>query len=572
MMLGARIGLYSSVDEGEPYAGLTFTALADYSTVQLVEDDSISIPYVYLSYSTDNGKNWTPFSGSSPNISLRKGKSVCFKATEGYTNDTLNSAVSGKIYGLHFAMSGRISASGSVMSLIHEDIPDEFPNTSRGSIFARLFYDCTSLVDAPKLPALTMASSCYKEMFFGCTSLVTAPELPATTLANSCYDSMFKDCTSLENAPELTCSTMYDYCYVSMFEGCTSLVKAPELPATTLAGQCYRLMFSGCTSLTEAPKLHVSTMSRYCYDSMFKDCTSLEVAPDLLISTIAAGCCEYMFDGCSSLNSICVVTPIPEAFRANWMRGVASVGSFKYYGKATRDEYGVPDGWTFSIPEEDLTPVEYLESDGSGKINTGVKFGDGVTALKDIGFDMEVVASVTEDSAYSVRRVFGFGRTAAVGYLFRYNFSGTNHLYSSYATSAGNWPDTDQTAIKTPRTIRLVKDAGSALTYRYLDGASQGSQSTTSTSIMHDGVCAEVFGWQYQSDTSTATEPTQAVGARGFRIYSAKIKNTVTGQEVDLIPMRSNVFGVAVMKDLKTGNVLLSEPVDSLIIGPDVIA
>ena len=34
-------------------------------------------------------------------------------------------------------------------------------------------------------------------MFQGCTSLTQAPELPATTLASYCYYSMFSGCTSL---------------------------------------------------------------------------------------------------------------------------------------------------------------------------------------------------------------------------------------------------------------------------------------------------------------------------------------------------------------------------------------
>ena len=67
------------------------------------------------------------------------------------------------------------------------------------------------------------ADSCYYDMFYGCTSLVQAPELPATTLAGSCY---------------------YD-----MFSGCTSLTQAPELPATTLTASCYYQMFDGCYNL-----------------------------------------------------------------------------------------------------------------------------------------------------------------------------------------------------------------------------------------------------------------------------------------------------------------------------------
>ena len=94
-------------------------------------------------------------------------------------------------------------------------------------------------------------------MFNGCTSLTQAPELPATTLAGGCYNSMFLDCTSLTEAPELPATTLADMCYRSMFEGCTSLTQAPELPAPELIAHsnaeiaCYREMFSGCTNLSE---------------------------------------------------------------------------------------------------------------------------------------------------------------------------------------------------------------------------------------------------------------------------------------------------------------------------------
>ena len=43
-----------------------------------------------------------------------------------------------------------------------------------------------------------MADSCYNHMFSDCTSLTQAPNLPATTLANSCYNGMFRSCTSLK--------------------------------------------------------------------------------------------------------------------------------------------------------------------------------------------------------------------------------------------------------------------------------------------------------------------------------------------------------------------------------------
>lgn len=61
---------------------------------------------------------------------------------------------------------------------------------------------------------------------------------------------MFQNCTSLVNAPELPATTLANGCYYYMFSGCTSLVNAPELPATTLASYCYNYMFNGCTNLS----------------------------------------------------------------------------------------------------------------------------------------------------------------------------------------------------------------------------------------------------------------------------------------------------------------------------------
>ena len=106
-----------------------------------------------------------------------------------------------------------------------------------------MFYDCTSLTQAPELPATELAGFCYYNMFYDCTSLTQAPELPATTLADSCYGFMFSYCKSLTKAPELPAKTLAKNCYFYMFEGCTSLTQAPELPATTLADSCYECMF-----------------------------------------------------------------------------------------------------------------------------------------------------------------------------------------------------------------------------------------------------------------------------------------------------------------------------------------
>lgn len=249
------------------------------------------------------------------------------------------------------------------------------------------------------------------------------------------------------------------------------------------------------------------------------------------------------------------------------MDGVSPSGCYKYYEDGTREDYGIPSGWTFEKAKDELVPLEYIESDGVGKIDTGVKFGDGVTGLKDIGFEMEVVACLCEDAPLASLRVMGFGTTVLAGYYFRYYYSGTTHTMASYATATATWSLTDQDAMKKPATIKMVKAAGDSVTYFYVDGIGYGSKSTTVTTQMHDGVNAELFGWQYQTAASTAAAPSQAAGGKGFRIYSARIKNTVTGQEVEAIPMLSNLWG-AVMVDVNTGVALNKNPRGSLIPGP----
>ena len=124
----------------------------------------------------------------------------------------------------------------------------------------------------------TMASDCYKYMFQGCTSLTQAPALPATTLAGSCYSYMFYDCTTLIQAPALPATMLAGSCYYKMFQGCTSLTQAPSLPATTLATYCYSYMFYGCTGLTQAPALPATTLATNCYDSMFRGCTCIKLS------------------------------------------------------------------------------------------------------------------------------------------------------------------------------------------------------------------------------------------------------------------------------------------------------
>ena len=181
-------------------------------------------------------------------------KTLVANANEGeyalYLRGTENTVITGHNGGGWYLNGTDVKCIGNIENLLDYATVESgaHPNMSN-SCYAYMFDDCTSLTQAPILPATTLATGCYAYMFQGCTSLTQAPNLPATTLATSCYESMFEGCTSLTRAPELPATTLADRCYSCMFQSCPSLAQAPILPVTTLPGYCYYRMFRNCTSL-----------------------------------------------------------------------------------------------------------------------------------------------------------------------------------------------------------------------------------------------------------------------------------------------------------------------------------
>ena len=246
---------------------LCFTAEQAGSTVAMAVTGTPTKGQAF-EYSTD-GTNWSVFTPGTTTITLANvGNKVYFRGD----NITVSQSTSIRY---RFVMSGKIAASGNIMSLL--DKTCQSTRISNDFCYNYMFYNCTSLTTAPVLPATTLANSCYFSMFYGCTSLTTAPALPATTLADYCYFSMFYGCTSLTTAPALPATTLANNCYYYMFNGCKSLTTAPALPATTLANHCYSNMFRDCKNLTTAPALPATTLKGNCYSNMFNGCTSLQV-------------------------------------------------------------------------------------------------------------------------------------------------------------------------------------------------------------------------------------------------------------------------------------------------------
>ena len=342
---------------------LTFEAIED-GTFTFTGNNSNS-----LSYSLDDGQTWTALRSGTASPTVTAGNKIMWKGT--CTPSNIGSG--------SFSSTGTFNAYGNTMSIVHGD---NFQNSTTisgyqfgllfqstkvvnaenlvlpattlvDSCYYGMFNSCGRLVNAPQLPATTLAESCYQGMFYNCTSLVNAPTLPATTLASGCYYEMFYDCTNLVNAPVLPATTLVDSCYYAMFRGCTSLETAPELPATTLAYWCYQEMFAYCTSLVTAPSvLPATTLENSCYYEMFRGCTSLTTAPELPSTTLTSSCYYNMFYDCRSLNYIkCFATNISASttYTKNWVRGVASTGTFVKNKDATWDvtgTSGIPEGWT----------------------------------------------------------------------------------------------------------------------------------------------------------------------------------------------------------------------------------
>ncbi len=322
---------------------LTFTAEEDGSTFGIVYPASLNLD---VQYSKNGGETWNAIPNGDAITLVQKGDKALIKGDnpDGFSKDWRDYA--------YFSMTGKIAASGSVMSLI--DGVGEALVIPSGYCFYGLFSGCASLTQAPELPATTLGNYCYCSMFENCASLAQTPELPATTLSEGCYYSMFEKCASLTQALDLPATTLAASCCSHMFSDCTSLTKAPGLPATTLLGHCYLSMFSGCTSLTQAPELPATALNFNCYKEMFLNCTGLTEAPELPATTLVDGCYLSMFSGCERLSKIKVSFEGWENYTNDWVKYVGHAGTF-ICPKDLPLEYGasrIPKGWTVKYIED----------------------------------------------------------------------------------------------------------------------------------------------------------------------------------------------------------------------------
>ena len=176
---------------------LTFTAEEAGSTIKMSKSSSAPTVYLETSYTGEEG-SWSDFivctfnedtSGANDDgttiILANVGDKVYFRAKQDNQQFAINDVRCNR-----FHMTGKIAASGNINTLLKADgsiLDLTINNVDRSYCYAHMFSGCTSLTQAPALPATTLVNSCYNSMFSNCTSLAQAPYLPATTLANWCY-------------------------------------------------------------------------------------------------------------------------------------------------------------------------------------------------------------------------------------------------------------------------------------------------------------------------------------------------------------------------------------------------
>lgn len=325
----------------------------EYLTFRALEDTTFALSTNDVYYSVDNGTTWTLLTAGTSTPTILAGHTIKWK---GELVPAVDVGVGA------FSSTGNFDAEGNAYSLLYGDNFEDVTDISdKANALNRLFLSCNKLVHAKNLalPALHIGGSAYSNMFNGCTSLVNAPELPAIWFGGkNVYNYMFNGCTSLVDAPSrLPAFYVTESSYHHLFEGCTSLVGAPQIDAEEVARYALARMFYGCTSLTQAPILNITRLGYRSIENIFYNCSNLQY-----VDARFAMC----YDGTVN-NAV-----------GNWLKNTAATGVFvkNYYAEFTDEEFTqLPEGWTIvtrnpyiidNMPQG-YTQVEYIASTSGGE-------------------------------------------------------------------------------------------------------------------------------------------------------------------------------------------------------------
>ena len=210
-------------------AGKSYLTFSSLSSFTLAVEDATKHWNGTLEYFASD-RTWTTWDGTTTLSSIdNDGEYVL------YLRGTGNTVITGNNSNYRWVFAGSdISCAGNIENLL------DYATVTAGNhpamayhCYENMFYGCTSLTQAPALPATTLAEYCYYDMFYGCTSLTQAPALPATTLSNYCYRSMFQGCTSLKLSTTQTDEYTQEYRIPSSGTGTTATSALTDMFTST---------------------------------------------------------------------------------------------------------------------------------------------------------------------------------------------------------------------------------------------------------------------------------------------------------------------------------------------------
>jgi len=231
--------------------GLRFTALESTNIAFSIFGTLTTIPT--LNYSINGGTETAYTLGTQ--IALSVGDYCEFYGD----NDSFSTGTSNYI---SFSSTGNVNASGNIMSLVDSSCESlEIPNDY---CFAKLFYQCTKLINAKDLllPATTLKIRAYYYFFRECSNLITAPrELPANLIKSGAYSYMFYS-TSIEKSPNILATSGESNCCSYMFRGCSQLNELCKLSIIDIPITCCLYMYTDCSKI----KISTTPSAEYRYE------------------------------------------------------------------------------------------------------------------------------------------------------------------------------------------------------------------------------------------------------------------------------------------------------------------
>ena len=227
---------YHADDTYTTNADLMLYAIWDWAALKFSSDEPFTLSVAmpgwlaasnpgYIQYSVDNGTSWSTWDGSE--LSGTASQPI-------YLRGKNNTVITGEDPNGHkWTFTGKYITGNIETLLNYETVINGGHPIMNTCCYGAMFYECTSLVTAPQLPATTLADKCYSYMFRDCTSLITTPQLPATTLVDSCYWNMFYSCTSLKLSTSKTGIYQYEYRIPTSSTGITATDALTDMFANT---------------------------------------------------------------------------------------------------------------------------------------------------------------------------------------------------------------------------------------------------------------------------------------------------------------------------------------------------